>query len=207
MLLVERSARLVFHGGAWVFPGGRVEAADLAGEPAVELGPARRAAARETLEETGLRPSPGALVPMAHWTTPPGRPRRFRTWFFLTEAPRDRVRVDGGEIRDHRWLRPEAALEAHAEGRMRLPPPTYVTLVRLAHHGSAAEALDAWRARPVEWFTPRPRAMDDGHCSLYEGDVAYDGGGLDAPGPRHRLWMVRGGWRYERVLGGRGGDP
>ena len=28
MLLLQRAAKLAFHGGAWVFPGGRVDAAD-----------------------------------------------------------------------------------------------------------------------------------------------------------------------------------
>ncbi|MDR6510126.1 8-oxo-dGTP pyrophosphatase MutT (NUDIX family) [Novosphingobium capsulatum] len=63
ILLVERSAQLRFAGGATVFPGGKVDAADHA---LVAQGPgwasgldaddaaARVAAVRETLEETGL---------------------------------------------------------------------------------------------------------------------------------------------------------
>src|SRR5690606_9484735 len=51
VLLVQRAAQLSFHGGAWVFPGGRVEGAELAlGD---ELGAARLAARRETFEEAG----------------------------------------------------------------------------------------------------------------------------------------------------------
>ncbi|WP_296675823.1 NUDIX domain-containing protein [Novosphingobium sp.] len=62
VLMVERSASMTFAGGAAVFPGGRVDDADL--EFAQELGAtddnqrdelgARIAAVRETLEETGL---------------------------------------------------------------------------------------------------------------------------------------------------------
>lgn len=62
ILMVERSATMVFAGGAAVFPGGRVDPADL--DLASELGAldeehrhelaARIAAVRETLEETGL---------------------------------------------------------------------------------------------------------------------------------------------------------
>ena len=33
----------------------------------------------------------------------------------------------------------------------------------------------------------------------YEEDVAYDSADLDVPGPRHRLWMLDSGWRYERT--------
>jgi 8-oxo-dGTP pyrophosphatase MutT (NUDIX family) len=63
ILLVERSARLRFAGGATVFPGGKVDHADRAlakAQPAWAAGlapddaAARLAALRETLEETGL---------------------------------------------------------------------------------------------------------------------------------------------------------
>ncbi len=62
VLLVERNASLQFAGGATVFPGGKVDAADraLAAQMAVAEGvdqddlAARVAAVRETLEETGL---------------------------------------------------------------------------------------------------------------------------------------------------------
>ncbi len=64
ILMVERSAAMAFAAGAAVFPGGGVDAADLAfAEAMAELGghnlpiddaAARIAAIRETLEETGL---------------------------------------------------------------------------------------------------------------------------------------------------------
>lgn len=62
ILLVERNASLKFAGGATVFPGGKVDAADMAlaariaeadGADLEDLA-ARVAAVRETLEETGL---------------------------------------------------------------------------------------------------------------------------------------------------------
>ncbi len=78
VLLLRRSSKLAFHGGAWVFPGGRVDLD--AGESADDAG-ARRAAVREAHEEAGLVLDPAALVPLSHWTTPEGQPRRFATWF------------------------------------------------------------------------------------------------------------------------------
>ncbi len=60
LLLVERSAKMVFAGGAVVFPGGRVDPDDHALAEALDhpLEPddaaARIAAIRETIEETGL---------------------------------------------------------------------------------------------------------------------------------------------------------
>jgi 8-oxo-dGTP pyrophosphatase MutT (NUDIX family) len=182
LLLVQRASELVFHGGAWVFPGGRVEAADrVAGD---DLAHARRAAVRELAEETGLTLGAEALVPTAHWTTPRGRVRCFATWFFLAELGSGEVSVDGGEIQSHRWLKPAAALELRAAGELVLPAPTFVTLSRL----SAYE------------FAPRPRSVAGGTCSLYAGDAAYAGGGLELPGPRHRLWMLERHWNYERTV-------
>jgi 8-oxo-dGTP pyrophosphatase MutT (NUDIX family) len=55
-LLIRRDAKLAFAGGAWVFPGGKLEPADAAEEPAT--GDRRSAlivaACRETFEETGI---------------------------------------------------------------------------------------------------------------------------------------------------------
>ena len=56
LLMVERTARMAFAGGAMVFPGGRIDPGDsaLTGDPADWRQAARVAAIRETLEETGV---------------------------------------------------------------------------------------------------------------------------------------------------------
>lgn len=60
LLMVERSAKMVFAAGAAVFPGGRVDEGDFAYADRIELplereeAAARIAAIRETLEEAGL---------------------------------------------------------------------------------------------------------------------------------------------------------
>jgi 8-oxo-dGTP pyrophosphatase MutT (NUDIX family) len=199
VLLVQRASTLVFHGGAWVFPGGRVDAEDAEdGAGGHVLDAARHAAVRETREETGLITSPAALVPFSHWTTPAGGPRRFATWFFVTpvQAAVEAV-VDGGEIHGYRWLAPDEALSAQRRGELDLPPPTFVSLCSLATCRSIGDALALAQSRPPPVFVPRPRSVPDGLVSLYHGDVAYDGGPLDAPGPRHRLCMLKSGYRYE----------
>lgn len=71
LLMVERSAAMVFAGGAMVFPGGRVDPGDLA--LAAELGlddedgPGRIAAVRESIEEAGVAPgvTPGDAATIA----------------------------------------------------------------------------------------------------------------------------------------------
>jgi 8-oxo-dGTP pyrophosphatase MutT (NUDIX family) len=67
LLMVERAADMAFAGGAWVFPGGRIDGADRhLGARFGEDGAARIAAVREALEETaipvGLTPIPSAEV-------------------------------------------------------------------------------------------------------------------------------------------------
>ena len=118
VLLVQRNSRLVFHGGHWVFPGGRLDDEDFGGNESrsLEYPAALRAAVRETREEAGIEISEEQLIHTAHWTTPPKLPRRFCTWFFLCPLREAvEVNVDNDEILDFRWLSPEAAIAADEE--------------------------------------------------------------------------------------------
>ena len=199
VLLVQRNVRLAFHGGAWVFPGGRIDAGDYAAagsrDPAAA---ARYAAARETCEEAGVRIGAEPLVAFARWLTPENVPKRFDTWFFAAAATGDDVQVDGGEIHAHQWIRPIDALAAQRRGELELPPPTFVTLMQFADDPTVAQGLARLARQRFEFFVPLLRFVPEGACTLYHGDVAYGGEGLDRPGPRHRLWMLESGWRYER---------
>lgn len=205
VLLVRRTSKLVFYGGAWVFPGGRVDPEDAAragiGVTAIySEAAARQAAAREAQEEANLLVDPNALVPISHWTTPPGRPRRFATWFFVAHAPGDDIEVDAGEIEQHRWFTSEEALLAREAGDIELPPPTFVTLNWVRAHDSVARAIEFARneTAAVIRYVPRPVVQQDGVISLYEGDAGYDTRDPGARGARHRLAMLQSGWRYER---------
>jgi 8-oxo-dGTP pyrophosphatase MutT (NUDIX family) len=133
VLLLRRNAKLVFHGGHWVFPGGRIDEADFVDEARLEYPAAVQAAVRETREEAGIELLPEHLIHTAHWTTPPNLPRRFSTWFFLYplyEASREaaRVTVDNDEILDFRWLSPDQALSEAKQQKIVLPRPTQTTL-------------------------------------------------------------------------------
>lgn len=195
-LLVRRNARLDFHGGAWVFPGGRIDDADRAGD-ADELTSARRAAVRELREEAGLTVAPDLLVHISTWTTPDIAPKRFRTLFFI--APGDgAVQVDGGEIHDHRWIAPRAALAARSTGELELPPPQHVTLLALSEFASVGEAVTALAKLEPLSFAPRFVHGEAGAVCLYEGDAGYETRELEVAGPRHRLWLTGSDWRYER---------
>lgn len=210
-LLVRRNVQLSFHGGAWVFPGGRIDPEDYAaaGDPSDMVAAGRCAAVREAREEAGVGIEHTGLRLFSRWVTPEGLPKRFDTLFFVARASNDTVRVDGGEIHEHRWLRPDEALALHRPGEFDLPPPTFVTLTQLAAHRAVDEILTAAPPGPLEPFAPRLHLIPEGACSLYAGDAAYESGDVHLPGPRHRLWMTEAGWRYERsaTIGERSSAP
>ena len=197
VLLGHRGAELTFHGGEWVFPGGRVDPEDcLDGAPPGSLDAARRAAVRECAEEVGAHVTATSLRAWSHWTTPVRWKKRFATWFFLAPFADQALRVDGVEMQTCRFMRPAEALAQQASGALGLPPPTFVTLVELCAFASVHEALAAAERREPPAIFPRVHRVDDGAVSLYPGDAGYDVGALDAPGPRHRLVMRQSGWRY-----------
>jgi 8-oxo-dGTP pyrophosphatase MutT (NUDIX family) len=201
-LMLRRDSKLAFAGGAWVFPGGRIDPEDYPGgevsdDAAAVLTAARNAAAREAMEEAGLAVDPEALTWFAHWTPGAIAARRFATWFFVGPAPEGRVVVDDGEIREHQWIRPADALTRRESGEIELIPPTWVTLHKLTEAASAAEVCEAARTRDPEIFLTHIVRVEGGIASLWQGDAGYDDHDPDKPGPRNRLLMLDTGWRLE----------
>ena len=138
ILMGRRRADLVFLANKYVFPGGRVDPRDKTRPAASELSaatvasllkgmrgrpsiPRARAlaiaAVRELHEETGVAlgvegpPMLAGLTYFARAITPPGRPRRYDTRFFLAEAgAASLARLGGdGELVDLAWLTLEQA--------------------------------------------------------------------------------------------------
>jgi 8-oxo-dGTP pyrophosphatase MutT (NUDIX family) len=197
VLMLHRVSKVAF-GGMWVFPGGRVDEDDReVGED--DAASARRAAAREALEECGLAVDPADLVPFSHWVPPPVSPRRFSTHFFLARAAEGEVVVDGGEIHEHEWLAAREVLERRDRGEVDLAPPTWVTLHDLADHPTVETALEAARRRdPIPHYETRWVTIDGGAVAMWDGDGGYETSDPNQPGGRHRLWMLADGWRLER---------
>ena len=160
VLLVQRTPKARFMGGAWVFPGGAVDAHEGEGDASH-----RAAAIREVAEETGITlPDPAALVPFARWITPPEVSIRFDTYFFLAVAPDGaEAVVDGSEIVDARWFEPARALEGSEAGEILMVFPTIKNLERVAEFDTA-DALLEWAAKhevkPVE-----PRVEGQGEAA------------------------------------------
>jgi 8-oxo-dGTP pyrophosphatase MutT (NUDIX family) len=157
--LQKRAATLRFAPGHHVFPGGAVDPEDSACDVVARVATARAfdgeegvtpahvaAALRECTEECGVRLDPGALRYFAHWTTPKASPIRFDTRFFLGRPEAGAApRPCGSEAVEGAFWRPAAALDAFAAGRMRLLPPTEVTL-RFVSQFESVEALWDWCA-------------------------------------------------------------
>lgn len=199
VLMLRRTRAASFAPGAWVFPGGRVDPADAGSDRLDSLEAARRAAARETAEEAGIDLGTAELHPMAQWSPGAEAPKRFTTWMLFAEAPHGvRVTVDGDEIVDHSWLRPDDALSAHGRREFLLLPPTWMTLRFLSGYPDCAAAIKGIKQTPIESYESRLVATEESQVVLWHGDAGYDTGDATAPGGRHRLLLARAGWRLEK---------
>ncbi len=218
VLMLRKNSELAF-GGMWVFPGGRVDPGDHVGgtgddvedslteelDEDLEVAAARRAAAREALEEADLLVDPSGMVPFSHWVPPEVAyvgPKRFATWFFVCRAPVGEagvVTIDHGEIHDDEWVGPGAMIERAHAGEIQLAPPTIVTLHDLAEHDTVDAVLAAAAASVPERYVTRIGHTDEGMVTMWHGDAGYDSGDVERPGPRHRVVLGADDWRFERT--------
>jgi 8-oxo-dGTP pyrophosphatase MutT (NUDIX family) len=171
LLLVKRNPASRFMGGAWVFPGGAVDAHEGEGDEAHRV-----CAVRELDEEAGIGGvDPISLVKYSRWITPAEVKIRFDTHFFLAPLPHDaEPRIDGEEIVDHGWFTPQGALDAHRAGEILLVFPTIKHLEQFSAFPSA-QALVA-HAAAHEVVPVQPRIVLSGETArvLLPGDEGYD---------------------------------
>jgi 8-oxo-dGTP pyrophosphatase MutT (NUDIX family) len=198
ILMGRRNPNLTFMPGKYVFPGGRVDAADRTMVALGMLSPRAEArlmartprmtpqrcralamaAIRETFEETGLmigsaeygaperapagmwrefadqglHPTPDALLYVARAITPPKRPRRFDTRFFVApmSAVGGKVERDigpGAELTELTWVTLDDAV------RLDLPTITQVIIEELRQRIAAGLAAE----QPVPFYYERHR--------------------------------------------------
>ena len=197
VLLLKRNANARNMADVWMFPGGKVDEDD---QGSLELDRVRTAAVRELEEEANVQLPVAALTHFSHWLTPVGMKRRFATWFFVAELPEGAaVSVDGEEMVEARWVRPQDAVAEHQAGNLRLPPPTVVSLIELSQHHSVEAAVATARRRVPPYFFPKVCATDqDDVVMLYPGDAGYESGDRSLEGSRHRALWVDGVITYER---------
>ena len=209
--MVRRHDNVAFMGGAYVFPGGRVDDDDRARSEAYPiLEPTSRfpdltseleriyraAAVRELEEEVSLQIDPSELVPFAHWVTPDIETKRYDTKFFMVAMPYGQeARHDEHETTDLRWLSPQGAIESCLADEIMLPPPTWTTLKQLAPFSSAVEAF-AW-AKTKRIVTIEPGFVRDEEKTMLPlpGDPTYPAiDGWEVP-EETRFLLQDGRWR------------
>lgn len=164
--LLRRVRTMAFAAGAYVFPGGKVDAADDGGDglPAAwadafcsgDTALLRRivgAAIRETQEECGVVVTAGDLRPFAHWITPVIEPRRYDTRFLLAALPDGQEpHVNDGESDEGRWFSLPEALDQP------MLPPTRAVITALQEHADVASALAA--SPRIVCITPALREVE-----------------------------------------------
>lgn len=117
----------------------------------------KRSSAALTLAHTEpLELAIDQLVCFAHWITPPIRPKRFDTRFFIAAAPTDQgtPRLDGYEIVDARWRRPPDLLAEAEAGTVKLVLPTLMNVTKLARWQRVDDALAATRDSTIACVVP-----------------------------------------------------
>ena len=122
------------------------------------------AAFAKLCEERGWRLPGRAVVPLARWITPMGRPKRFDTMFFVAAAPVGLdVLIDCVEIVDHRWVRVADLARQRAEVSVR--GPTLAVVQDLARF-SSVDAVMEWARGLGRLETVRPRLAVDSKGQL-----------------------------------------
>ncbi len=152
-------------------------------------------AAREQLQL-----APDALVPFAHWVTPPVDTRRFDTRFFVTRVPPEQTPVhDARETTHGNWTTAAQAIACALDDEIVLPPPTWTTLRELETFDTVDAVLQWAAGRTIARREPLFLEEDGRRMLLLPGDPAN-------PEPWHerlpqetRFVHERGRWRARRA--------
>ena len=167
VLMTRRSATASFAPGAYVFPGGVLDAGD--------QGSLARAAVRECFEELAVRVAEDSLRVLAHWITDRDLPRRFDVTFFVARMPEGQTPVaDEAEQFEPVWVRPDDALARHEAGTFFMIFPTIRTLERLAKFENVDAMLDACASGKPLWSScPRAGFTKGADTRYMEHEMAY----------------------------------
>ena len=180
--MVRRSAQSSFAPDALVFPGGTVDPVDFIDDPPAWMlrvqkmfrssvspllpcdeMPVRHhehialvnAAVREVREEASVEVSGPSLHLFSHWITPPTEPKRYNTFFFVARA-QDGTHgtADAIETHEARWISPQTALRAYAQGQLHLVYPTIKHLERALAFRNVDELIAFSKQKPIVTIMP-----------------------------------------------------
>ncbi len=224
VLMLKRSQASAVLGGVYVFPGGKVDAADRAparlesleesaeslllrsgqgGLAADEAAAFFVAAQRETREECGVHVPLAQLVAWSRWTTPvlsSFMKRRFDTLFFAAEMPKGQQALhDDHEAVASDWLAPREALRRYWALEIDMAPVQVMSLVDLSRFSSVDHALSVGRGRPAPHIHPEPFEEDAVRVLAYPGDPRHSIAQRMLPGPTRLRNLNQ---RFEPVEGG-----
>jgi 8-oxo-dGTP pyrophosphatase MutT (NUDIX family) len=223
VLLIQRHQLSDVLGGAYTFPGGKVDRTDLDEAPAldVQAGALHRAlgedaltpalaaaihvaAMRELQEEAGISGlQVSQLVPWARWITPAASRRMLRHFdarFFVARLPvGQQAAHDQHEAVASAWFTPADALRKFEAGRMQLAPPQLMSLLELAAYRSADDVVAAGRGRAPLHIQPVAAHEDGQDLICFPGDAHHPVALRRLPGPSRLFW--RGGrFRFDAPL-------
>jgi ADP-ribose pyrophosphatase YjhB (NUDIX family) len=148
-----------------VFPGGRLDAADL-----TDADPSQACARRETWEEVSIRVDSCSLID--RWVTPEIEERRYDVSFYLATTA-EVGRLTTTEADTMLWLSPIEALDRHARGELPMLRPTSAVLQGLRE----GVYEDPGEVRPK-----LPRRRHDGLWDVVDADSGRVlAGGIEGP--------------------------
>ena len=103
------------------------------------------------------------LILFAHWITPKMMPKRFDTYFYLAEAPKDHIgKHDGKESVDSIWISPKQALDDCLAEKRTIIFPTRMNLEKLSKFNTVKEALEEVKKETVFTVEPKIEKNEDG---------------------------------------------
>ena len=125
------------------------------------------------LDRRGLVLRSDLLGAWAGWLTPEFEPRRYRTWFFVAALPEGQVTRDvSSESSSVAWLPVADAVARVDAGELVMLPPTYLTCLDVARHGTPAVVLAEASGRRVTMFMPE--VVSEGGRSTLSVPPAYE---------------------------------
>jgi 8-oxo-dGTP pyrophosphatase MutT (NUDIX family) len=157
---------------------------------------------REVVESEGLRVALDALVPFAHWLTPPIDVRRFDTRFFVARMPSGQTPAhDDTETTHSAWVTPADALDRCRRGETSLPVPTWTALRELEAFATVDHVL-AWAGgRQIHRREPQFVQRGTRKWLVLPGDPLSSEAPHEPPPRETRFELVEGRWLARSATG------